>query len=297
MVSPQAKRRGVGQLINEWEYSERGACRVVGLARSSARYRPRRKADEGELTTRIRQLADRHKGYGYRMITAILRREGSKVNKKRVHRIWKAEGLQLPRWRVRKRRRGPQGEVIRKAERVNHVWTYDFLEDRTERGGKLRILTVLDEFTRESLAIRVERSIPAATVIDTLEWLYLVRGVPEYIRSDNGPEFVAKAVRGWLEENQCKTIYIEPGSPWENPYIESFNGTLREECLNRYAFAKGREAQQIVEAWRREYNEYRPHSSLGYISPATFAARLAGSVSPAIPLALQRQEKELILSL
>jgi putative transposase len=161
----------------------------------------------------------------------LLRREGYQVNQKRVHRLWKEEGLQLPR-RPRKRRRGPKGEVVPKAEYINHVWSYDFLEDRTQQGGQLRLLTVLDEFTRECLEIRVERSITAAQVIDTLDWLALVRGLPAYIRSDNGPEFIAKAVQQWLEGNHCRTIYIEPGSPWEIPYIESFNGKLREECLN-----------------------------------------------------------------
>ena len=162
--------------------------------------------------------------------------------------------------------------MIHQARYPNHVWSYDFLEDRTEQGGKIRILTVLDEFTRESLEIRVERSIPSARVIDTLEWLGLVRGLPAHIRSDNGPEFVAKEVRKWLRGKGCQTIYINPGSPWENPYIESFNGKLRTECLNRHAFANGREAQEIVTNWRDEYNKYRPHSSLGYQTPEEFAS-------------------------
>lgn len=275
MVSPAAKRRGVQGLRSERSYSERSACEVVGIARSSARYQSREGADETELVARIRELANGHKEYGYRRITALLRREGSGVNKKRVHRIWQEEGLQLPRRRPRKRRRGPPREVIQKAERMNHVWSYDIVEDWTERGRKIRILAVVDEYTRESLALRVERSIRAATVIETLDWLFLTRGGPEYIRSDNGPEFIAEAVQGWLGEKECGTIYIEPGSPWENPYIESFNGKLREECLNRYAFANVREARQIIEAWRVEYNTYRPHSSLGYLTPAEFATHTA----------------------
>jgi transposase InsO family protein len=205
-------------------------------------------------------------------ITVMLEREGRRVNRKRVHRLWKLDGLQIPGRRPRKRRRGPEGEVIHQARYPNHVWSYDFLEDRTEQGGKIRILTVLDEFTRESLEIRVERSIPSARVIDTLEWLGLVRGLPAHIRSDNGPEFVAKEVRKWLRGKGCQTIYINPGSPWENPYIESFNGKLRTECLNRHAFANGREAQEIVTNWRDEYNKYRPHSSLGYQTPEEFAS-------------------------
>ena len=159
----------------------------------------------------------------------------------------------------------------------NHVWSYDFLEDRTEQDSKLRILAILDEFTRESLEIRVERSISSARVIDSLEWLGLIRGLPAHIRSDNGPEFVAQAVQNWLGEKGCQTIYIKPGSPWENPYIESFNGKLREECLNRHAFANGPEAQEIVSNYREEYNRYRPHSSLGYQTPAEFAASYAST--------------------
>ena len=168
---------------------------------------------------------------------------------------------------------GLTGEIVNKAEYPNHVWSYDFMEDRTEPGGKLRILNVIDEYTRECLAIRIEPSIPASTVIEVLEWLFLTRGVPKYIRSDNGPEFVAKAVCGWLEKSGCQTLFIEPGSPWENGHIESFNDKLRDECLNCEIFRSGKEAQVIVEAWRQEYNNYRPHSSLGYLTPVEFAKR------------------------
>jgi transposase InsO family protein len=163
------------------------------------------------------------------------------------------------------------GEIINKAEHPNHVWSYDFVEDRTERGGKLRILAIIDEYTRECLAIRVAPSIPSSVVIKVLEWLFLTRGVPRYIRSDNGPELVSKAVCNWLEKSGCQTLFIKPGSPWENGYIESFNDKLRGECLNREIFRNGREAQVIVETWRNEYNNYRPHSSLGYLTPVEFA--------------------------
>jgi putative transposase len=272
VVSPQAKRQCVAYLVAEKDYSQRRACQLVRIHRSSARYEPSRKADEVELREEIRGLANRNKTYGYRRISALLRREGSKkINKKRVHRIWKAEGLQLTRKKPRKRRFSPKGEVIHKAERRNHVWSYDFLEDRTEKGGKLRILTVMDEFTRESLAILVGRSIPSAQVIHLLEWLFLVQGTPEHLRSDNGPELVAQAVQDWLAQCQCQTIYITPGSPWENPYIESFNGKFRAECLDRYVFANVQEAQEITENWRYEYNHYRPHSSLGYLTPVEFS--------------------------
>jgi transposase InsO family protein len=168
---------------------------------------------------------------------------------------------------------GPVGEIVNKAEYPNHIWSYDFVEDRTERGGKLRILAIIDEYTRECLAIRVALSIPALAVVGVLEWLFLTRGVPKFLRSDNGPEFVARAVCRWLETSSCQTLFITPGSPWENGYVESFFDKLRDECLNREVFRNGREAQAIVENWRQEYNNYRPHSSLGYLTPVEFARR------------------------
>ena len=246
---------------------------VVRICRSSLRYVARRREDEAELIRKIHELAVRNSRYGYRRITALLRREGWQVNRKRVHRIWKSEGLGLPRRRPRRLRIGPVVEIVKKAEYPNHVWSYDFLEDRTERGGKLRILVIIDEFTRECLAIRIAPSIPASVVVEVLEWLFLVRGVPKYLRSDNGPEFVAMVVCQWLQESGCQTLFISPGSPWENGYIESFIDKLRDECLNREIFRNGKEAQVIVEAWRQEYNDYRPHSSLGYLTPAEFAQR------------------------
>ncbi len=245
----------------------------MGIARSPVRYTARCHPVEGELVKKIHQLAIRNGRYGYRRITALLQREGLKINRKRVQRIWKAEGLSLPLRRPRRRRVGPAGEIVNKAEYPNHVWSYDFVEDRTERGGKLRNLVILDEYTRECLAIIVEASIPASVVIETLDWLFLIRGVPKYIRSDNGPEFVSRAVCQWLETSGCQTLFITPGSPWENGYIESFNDKLRDECLNREIFRNGKEAQAIVENWRQEYNNYRPHSSLGYLTPSEFARR------------------------
>lgn len=191
----------------------------------------------------------------------------------------------LPQRRPKRRQYGPKGEVLRKAEYPQHVWSYDILEDRTERGNRLRILTVLDEYTRESLAIGVGRSVSAQTVVEELKGLFFSRGIPEHIRSDNGPEFVAKAVRNWLEESGCGTLYIEPGSPWENPYIESFNGKLRDECLNREIFRNTLEAQIIIECWREEYNRHRPHSSLGYLTPEEYAAqcRAEAGATPQTP--------------
>jgi len=273
MVSPLARRSAVKYLVKQSRSSQRRACAVVRIPRSLVRYIIRRRRDEAKLIKKIHELAIRHSRYGYRRITALLRREGFRVNKKRVHRIWKSEGLGLPRRRPKRRRMGSTVGIVNKAEYPNHVWSYDFVEDRTERGGKLRILVIIDEYTRECLAIRVKPSIPASAVIEVLEWLFLIRGVPKYIRSDNGPEFISKAVCQWLEASGCSTLFINPGSPWENGYIESFNDKLRDECLNREVFRNGKEAQTIVEAFRQEYNNYRPHSSLGYLTPAEFARR------------------------
>jgi len=245
----------------------------VGVSRSTVRYAPVPEPEANrELRKRMKTLAEKRKRFGYRRIHAILVREGRRVNRKRVHRLWKKEGLQVPRKR-RRRRRGPKGEVVRKALYKDHVWSWDFVEDGTERGGKTRFLTMVDEYTRESLMIRAGRSLGAEEVVEVLEWLFLTRGVPGYIRSDNGSEFIAKKVQRWLEENGVRTIYIEPGSPWENPFIESFNGSFRDECLNMCVFGSVEEAQEIAEAWRKDYNEERPHSSLGYLTPAEFAAK------------------------
>ncbi len=274
-MSPQAKRQCVNYLVAERAYSERRACQLVGIARSSHRYQAKTAADEIELRAKIHQVANKNKAYGYRLVTGKIRNQGWLVNHKRVHRLWKEEGLQQPRRKPRKRYYGPKGEVKQKATHINHVWSYDFVEDRTEKGHKLRILAIMDEYTRESLAVQVARSVTAVDVIHLLDWLFLVRGTPEHIRSDNGPEFVAKAVQEWLERRECQTIYITPGSPWENPFIESFLATMRRECLDRYLFTSGREAQQIIEAWRHEYNHYRPHSSLDYVTPNSFAQRQA----------------------
>jgi len=277
MVSPPARKVAVKHLQRDHGFSLRRACTLVGFPRSGLYYEPQSRVDEGKLRSAIRALARKYPRYGLPRIHAWLEREGWKVNHKRVHRIWKDEGLSLQRKRPRRRRQGPRIEIVNRALDRNHVWSYDFLEDRTERGGRLRCLPVLDEFTRECLAIEVEPSIGAQKVIKTLQRLFVARGVPGYIRSDNGPEFVAEAVRGWLAEKECTTLFITPGSPWENAYIESFNGKFRDECLNMEVFLNGREAKTIIEQWRREYNELRPHSSLGYLTPKEFAAQWAGS--------------------
>jgi transposase InsO family protein len=263
--------------MTERGLSQRHACQLVKLHRASARYQSHLRQDEHTTVALVRSYAEEQPMYGYRIIAAMLKQDGHQINRKRVYRIWRQEGLQLPRRKFAKRRFGDSTGCLQRATRPNEVWSYDFLESRTERGGKLRMLTILDEYTRECLIIQVARSISSQQVIRTLEWLFVVRGAPSYLRSDNGPEFIAFALQQWLHEQHCHTLYIKPGSPWENPFIESFNGTFRAECLNRWLFADGQEAQTIIEQWRQEYNHRRPHSSLGYIPPAAFAeqARLS----------------------
>jgi len=206
----------------------------------------------------------------------MLRQEGWRVNHKRVERIWRKEGLKVPQKQPKRKRLWlNDGSCVRlRPEYKGHVWSYDLVADRTVDGRPLRILTILDEYTRECLRIVVERQIRSQDVIDVLSELFLLRGVPKHIRSDNGPEFTAKAVRDWLTRLEVKTLFIEPGSPWENGYIESFNGKLRDELLNREIFTTLLEAKVLIENWRKEYNQVRPHSSLGYRPPAPEAIQL-----------------------
>ena len=274
MVSPRGRRRAVERLVTERGLSQRHACKLVSAQRSTVRYRSHARVDETATVALIRDYAHEQPMYGYRIITAMLKHDGYPINRKRVYRIWRQEGLQLPRRKTGKRRFGDSTGNLRRASRPNEVWTYDFLEARTERGGKLRMLTILDEYTRECLTIHVARSVSSRQVIQQLEWLFLLRGAPDYLRSDNGPEFIAYALQQWLRDRHCNTMYITPGSPWENPFIESFNGTFRGECLNRWVFANGHEAQVVTEQWRQEYNLHRPHSSLGYLAPAVFAEQV-----------------------
>lgn len=215
-------------------------------------------------------MARQYGRYGYRKIAALLRHAGWLVNDKRVERIWRREGLKVP---YKQSKRGrlwlTDGSCIRlRPEHRNHVWCYDFVEDRTHDGRKYRMLNVVDEFTRESLAIRVRRKLKSIDVIDVLSELFVLRGVPGHIRSDNGPEFIAEAVQNWIAAVGSKTAYIAPGSPWENGYVESFNARLRDELLNGEIFYSLREAQIVIESWRRHYNAVRPHASLGYKPPA-----------------------------
>ena len=276
-------------VIAELGVSERRACRVLGQHRSTQRKIPTRPDDEAALTADIIALATQYGRYGYRRITAMLRRAGWVVNHKRVERIWRREGLKVPQKQPKRGRLWlNDGSCIRlRPEHPNHVWSYDFVEDRTHDGRKFRMLNVIDEFTRECLAIRVGRKLKAIDVIDVLSDLFILRGVPGHIRSDNGPEFIAKAVREWIAAVGAKTAYIEPGSPWENGYCESFNAKLRDELLNGEIFYSLKEAKIIIEGWRRHYNTVRPHSSLGYRPPAPevvlWPAAQPGPASPATP--------------
>lgn len=250
--------------------SERRACRVLGQHRSVQRYTTKPAADEEALTEAVVGLAKVYGRYGYRRITALLKQAGWQVNSKRVERIWRQEGLKVP---AKQPKRGRlwlnDGSCIRlRPEHPNHVWAYDFVQDKSHDGRTLKMLTVIDEFTRECLAIKVERKLGANEVLATLAELFLQRGPPEHIRSDNGPEFCSTAVRNWLKQLQVKTLFIEPGSPWENGYVESFNGKLRDELLNTEIFYTLQEAQVLIENWRQHYNHLRPHSSLRYLPPA-----------------------------
>lgn len=268
-MSPARRRRCVEHAVATLGISERFACRVLGQHRSTQQKRPRGAGDEAALTADIIELARRYGRYGYRRITALLRDAGWAVNHKRVERIWRREGLKVPQ---RQPKRGrlwlADGSCVRlRPERANHVWAYDFVEDRTGDGRKFRMLCVVDEFTREALAIRVARKLSSADVVDVLADLFIARGIPAHIRSDQGPEFVADAVKGWIGGVGATTAYIEKGSPWENGYVESFNARLRDELLNGELFHTVAEARVLIERWRRHYNVERPHSSLGYRPP------------------------------
>lgn len=257
---------------------------MLGQHRSTQRKRPHGRADEERLTADIIELARQYGRYGYRRVAELLRRSGWHVNDKRVERIWRREGLKVPSKQPKRQRLWlNDGSCIRlRAERPNHVWSYDFMEDRTHDGRKIRMLNVVDESTRECLAIRVDRRLNSTSVIDVLSDLFILRGVPGHIRSDNGPEFIAKAVQAWIHAVGAKTAYITPGSPWENGYIESFNARVRDELLNGELFYSLKEARIIIESWRRHYNGIRPHSSLGYKAPApeVFVPSFAAWPSP-----------------
>lgn len=274
--------------------SERRVCAALGQHRSTQRKAPRGFDDEEALTGDIIELARQYGRYGYRKIAALLRDAGWLVNDKRVERIWRCEGLKVPAKQPKKGRLWlNDGSCIRlRPEHRDHVWSYDFVEDRTHDGRKFRTLNVVDEFTRECLAIRVARKLNSTDVIDVLSDLFILRGVPGHIRSDNGPEFIAQAVQDWITAVGAKTAYIAPGSPWENGYVESFNARFRDELLDGEIFYSLREAQVIIESWRRHFNTVRPHGSINYKPPApevfvpAFAAWPAAKPRPSPPAML-----------
>ncbi|HWW59338.1 MAG TPA: IS3 family transposase [Sphingopyxis sp.] len=280
LLSPARRRRCIDHIRTMMPVSERRLCRVLGQHRSTQRKAPRGADDEAALTEDIIALARQYGRYGYRRVTALLRDAGWHVNRKRVERIWRREGLKVPQ---RQPKRGRlwlnDGSCIRlRPEYPGHVWSYDFVEGRTHDGRKYRILSIIDEASRECLALPVARKLKSDDVLAALAELFVTRGPPAHIRSDNGPEFIATAVQQWLAQIGVKTLYITPGSPWENGYCESFNGSLRDELLNGEIFYSLAEARILIEAWRRHYNTVRPHSSLGYRPPAPEA--VPSPVSP-----------------
>jgi putative transposase len=273
-VSPARRRRAVEHLRSTFQVSERRACRVLGQPRSTQRQRPTGKEAEGRLVARMLELVQDHPRFGYRRIWALLRREGWRVNRKRIYRLWRQQGLKVPRKRRKKRRLGHSGNgcARRRPRRRNHVWAWDFIHDRTSDGRPLKWLTLVDEYTRECLALEVGRGMTARGVIAVLAQVIGERGAPEHMRSDNGPEFIAKAIRAWLERSGVETLYIEPAAPWENGYAESFNSKLRDELLEAEVFTSLLEARVLGKQWKEDYNTARPHSALGYRTPAEFAA-------------------------
>jgi putative transposase len=281
VVSPAARRTAAQAVVADGLCSQRQACRFLKLARSTYGYqgRPPTSAQQ-QLRQRLRELTVKHPRYGYRRIAALLRQEGWTVGKRQIQRLRRAEGLRVPPTRRKLIRRGVSTGLPTRATHRNHVWTWDFIADATVRGGALRILTILDEYTRECHVLRVDRALKSADVLAWLQKAIEQQGTPAYLRSDNGSEFIARMVQQWLKENQIKTIYIEPGSPWQNGFVESFHGRFRDECLNREVLWTLTEARVVIGDYRREYNQNRPHSRLGYLSPARFAAQQSPSLTP-----------------
>ena len=282
-MNPERRRRTVEKVrsrLGHERVSERRACRALGQPRSTQRYAARKPDADRRLISEMRRLVEAFPRYGSERVHQLLVGTGPsggwRVNLKRVHRLWKQEHMQVPQKQHKKRRlpgHSGNGCVRHKPTGRNHVWSYDFVMDRTEDGRQLKLLVVIDEFTRENLVIEAARSFTARDVILTLQYLFAVRGAPEHIRSDNGPEFVAKEVQRWLDRASVRTLYIQKASPWENGYVESFNGKLRDELLNRELFLGLDEARYVLDEWRNEYNHRRPHSGIEWQTPAAYAAR------------------------
>lgn len=247
---------------------------MLDQPRSSQRYESRVADDEAGLIKRMLELVGHYPRYGYRRIAAKLKQENWSVNMKRIYRLWRREGLKVPRKKYKKRRLGTSANscIRRRSEHMNDVWCWDFIFDYTTNGTQLKWLSIVDEFTRENLCLKVDRSIRSEDVIDTLAELFAIRGMPNHIRSDNGPEFIANSIRRWLEPLKTETLYVEPGSPWQNGYAESFHSRVRDEFLALEEFDNVRVARDLTTAWRNDYNDHRPHSSLRYQTPSEFAA-------------------------
>jgi putative transposase len=281
-VSPARRRRAVAMLRDRLGVSERWACRVTGQHRSTERYEPKRAEDDAALRTELRRISRDRPRWGYRRAHATLVKDGWEVNRKRVQRVWREEGLRVPQRKRKRRRLGestvPAGRLV--AERADHVWAIDYQHDQTADGRVIRLLNIVDEFTREALAMHVARSIDADTTVKVLERLVAERGGPQQIRMDNGTELTSHALQDWCRFSHTGTAYIEPGSPWQNAYVESFNGRVRDELLDVEEFSCLAEARVVIEDWREDYNQRRPHSALGMRSPAVFAASLTISAEP-----------------
>jgi putative transposase len=276
-VSPARRRDAVRFLQKRRRISERRACSLVGQHRSSQRYRRREPAYERALVARMNELAAKHPRYGYRRIWALLRGEGFRVNRKRIERLWRLEGHRVPPRRSQASGRKAQGASANApwnlaAAAPNQIWSYDFMSARTRSGASLRILNVVDEYTRVALGCRVDRSLGAAEVIAELERLFARHGRPQLLRSDNGREFIAASLADWLAERGVRQAFIEKGSPQQNPYVERFNGSMRDELLNGEEFDSLLEARVMIAAWVEQYNTLRPHRGLGMMTPSAYAA-------------------------
>ena len=280
MVSVDARRSGVAYAEGRG-LSQRRATTLLSVARSSLQYKSRKTAADAPVIERMKELASQHVRFGYRRIQVYLEREGFKMNRKRMHRLWRQAKLQLPKKRPRKRLRGTARDVPERPVMSNQVWSYDFVFDHVANGQQIKCLTVVDEGTSEGLAIDVAGSIRSRRVIEVLSRLVAERGAPKVLRSDNGPEFVSRALLQWIANEGIESALIEPGKPWQNGTCESFNGKFRDECLSVEWFRSREEARVVIEKWRRHYNEDRPHSALGNLTPDEYAKKLvAGAIVP-----------------
>ncbi len=260
--------------------SQRKACRLLSVARSALRYESKRDAADAPVVRRMAELSARYPRYGYRRIRIFLERDGYRMGTDRAHRLWKFAGLQVPRKRPRRRAAASRPRPLPPTG-PGHVWAYDFVFDACANGQQIKCLTVIDEWTRECLAIDVAGSIRSGRVIEVLSKLVSLHGAPRVLRSDNGPEFVSRAILRWLTTEGIETAHIDPGKPWQNGTDESFNGKLRDECLTMEWFRNRTEAQAVIETWRREYNAIRPHSSLAYLTPNEFKKKHQSQTQPA----------------